>query len=627
MFRLCLLLASLSLPPVSALAAPLYNVPEPSAEQLQSVYEFTRGPRKIGYVQSLQLDSSVDGIWEDKGEQSIWSATIFAANARALSLQFSEVRLPTEAHLEISAKATNTVLRYDATDVHNGHLYSTQLPSNTLDLRLSVPISQAAHLKLNKANVAYTTLTAKSGGCNIDTACPVAQTHNEKVRSTVLLIYPIGQNVFACTGFLVNNEREDLTPYLLTADHCEIDASNDENVEVYWQYEDAICDGSNNNSPDPPNAALAKIGTTFLADDVSSDFTLLLLGTRANPFVPPANFDPYWSGWNVGTSAATSGVSVHHPKGDQKAISIFDSPASATNVNISGRNTEAWKVFWEQGTTEQGSSGSGLWNESSQVVGVLSGGEASCGNQSGADYYGRLNEAWAPSTDCDSSLKYWLDPEQTGTLQLAGADLISAMAQPNVPACPPAPTPSPTATASPTPSPSASPSPTPDPTASPPASPTPSPAPSPSSSPVATSTPAASPTPTASAEPTSTPESSPTPSPGNNPPRDQVVTFGQQSIAFMSFGLRNPRASQVKLPDFHIPIEIGITFFDAVGTARLIHDLNGNQRADNAEPILASDSVFSENSLNFVFASPLTFAANSQQRFVVLIDMRAEDVQ
>src|SRR5690606_27422856 len=48
----------------------------------------------------------------------------------------------------------------------------------------------------------------------------------------------------------------------------------------------------------------------------------------------------------------------------------------------------------DDGTTEPGSSGSGLWNQNGHLIGQLYGGQASCGNNVN-DYYGRFDVSWS----------------------------------------------------------------------------------------------------------------------------------------------------------------------------------------------------------------------------------------
>ncbi|MEC8422502.1 MAG: hypothetical protein VX000_01930, partial [Myxococcota bacterium] len=65
------------------------------------------------------------------------------------------------------------------------------------------------------------------------------------------------------------------------------------------------------------------------------------------------------------------------------------------------------------GTTEGGSSGSPLFSEEHRVVGVLTGGQAACGNDA-SDWYGRLAYAWEDGSSSNRRLKDWLDPDDRG---------------------------------------------------------------------------------------------------------------------------------------------------------------------------------------------------------------------
>lgn len=51
-------------------------------------------------------------------------------------------------------------------------------------------------------------------------------------------------------------------------------------------------------------------------------------------------------------------------------------------------------VYWGEGVTETGSSGSAIFNDSNHIIGTLQGGYASCRNPGGEDYYGRFDLAF-----------------------------------------------------------------------------------------------------------------------------------------------------------------------------------------------------------------------------------------
>lgn len=513
--RAWILAALVLLPGLPAMAAPLYTVQLPGADPLP-LLPADSGPARVGRVLPFGLDSAHDGAWREEGMQRIWQAELLATGARFLSLQFQAASWPDGAELRLHG-ASGSQGPYRRQDLRAGRLWTALVLGERVTMEWRVPAGPAARVRL--AAVHYGAVDparayqAKSGDCNIDVACSAAAGRANQIRSTVLLIFPVGENLIACSGFLVTNTRQDRTPYVLTAQHCEITADNAGAVQVYWKFQRNSCEQPGVHGHGSPDPSFSTTGTTVLADDGASDFSLLLLGEPGSPFVPPANYEPYWSGWNVGNSAAQSGVGVHHPSGNEKSISLFNSPAQAVVATIASRQISSWQVVWDQGTTEPGSSGSGLWDQSGLAVGVLSGGAASCSNSAGADFYGRLNVAWEQEAACERQLRHWLDPDNAGSPSVQGTDLNAGPAQPQVPACGGSPSPAPSATPSPTPSGGGSGEPPPGPiVTTPPPTPVPTPTPQPTATPVPTATPA--PTPVVTPNPTVPPTPLPTPAAG-----------------------------------------------------------------------------------------------------------------
>lgn len=77
------------------------------------------------------------------------------------------------------------------------------------------------------------------------------------------------------------------------------------------------------------------------------------------------------------------------------------------------------------GTTEQGSSGSGLWNPAGLLIGQLHGGSAACGNDL-PDWYGRLSVSWTGGGTASTRLSDHLDPDNTGEQTLPGRNSCTA---------------------------------------------------------------------------------------------------------------------------------------------------------------------------------------------------------
>lgn len=154
-----------------------------------------------------------------------------------------------------------------------------------------------------------------------------------------------------------------------------------------------------------------------------SDFKLLLINESV-----PDSYNPYFVGWNISNEASTEGVTIHHPQGDIKKISTYITPLLSTNW--SGVPNTHWKVIWAEtetnwGVTEGGSSGSPIFNDLGQLLGQLTGGDASCNYLTGPDYYGKFWYSWDQCGNVDSTqLRPWLDPDNSGITALNGASFV-----------------------------------------------------------------------------------------------------------------------------------------------------------------------------------------------------------
>ncbi len=120
----------------------------------------------------------------------------------------------------------------------------------------------------------------------------------------------------------------------------------------------------------------------------NSDITLMEMKQS-----PPSG--ALFAGWNAGTIANnTSIIGIHHPAGDIKKISL----GTMNNNNaagIDGKTGKYYQVVWSSGVTEGGSSGSGVFTQSSsgnyQLRGGLLGGGSFCNAQSSPDIYSRMD--------------------------------------------------------------------------------------------------------------------------------------------------------------------------------------------------------------------------------------------
>ncbi len=215
--------------------------------------------------------------------------------------------------------------------------------------------------------------TFAAGACNLNVTSAWAQV----AKSVGKMQFSSGGGEYVCTGTLLNSVNNDLTPYFLTANHCISTASEAQSLRVTWFY-------------DSPSASTRQsFGASLLTTSYQSDATLLMI----NGALPSGLF---WSGWSPSTVNINTGfTALHHPQGDYKRITFGRKTGNYDGPDDEG-NRSLHEVRWNTngGTTEGGSSGSGIWTgtpNDARLVGNLLGGAAACDNLTGADYYGRFN--------------------------------------------------------------------------------------------------------------------------------------------------------------------------------------------------------------------------------------------
>jgi MYXO-CTERM domain-containing protein len=426
-----LLLASLAcVQPVAARGADLQpdlgtlaGVPQhalPRAAVQQALAEPPRKERPYRYAVGVDVAlSTAQGQWQTLGAARAWRLRLSSADARSLSAHLWPLELPAGARLWVyGADAAEVYGPYTRANVSPRGLWTPVVAGSEMVLEVRLPAGAEAALELQVAQAYHgyrdwwkaTVGAGDSGNCNVNVACPEGEGWRAEARSVALIT--IG-NQFVCSGQIVNNTRQDRAPLFLTADHCSIngDAGPADSVNFYFNYEAASCNARPRDPVDNPIA-----GSTFLAHDAQSDFALL----RANGPLP-ANV--YFAGWNALGQGSASGASIHHPSGDEKKISLYTAPLNASTADIgTGCPIDSWEVQWSTGTTEPGSSGAGLWNAARQIIGLLSGGTASCTNPGGLDYYGRLDRAWTANAAREGQLKAHLDPDGTCVAVVPGLD-------------------------------------------------------------------------------------------------------------------------------------------------------------------------------------------------------------
>ncbi|MEK6805594.1 MAG: trypsin-like peptidase domain-containing protein [Pseudomonadota bacterium] len=415
---------------VLAPCASALQLPAPNIAALLASDANQRGPVAFRFAApvAVKITPATHGVWSTLDDGRLqWVLKITSTGATSLNFAFTRYQLPPGAALKISGGPDQ---RGPYTERENqiGQLWTPVVRSSEAILELTVPAAAKSRVVLELSQInhgfrgfgAKDVVSGKSGDCNVDVVCPAGDEWRDEIRSVAR--YTVG-GAFLCTGQLVNNTAQDFTPYFLTAGHC-LTAPLAPTTVFYWNYETSSCGGTPDGSLDQTQSGAQLVATSIPdTQSPSSDFTLLQLGAT-----PPAAFRVFYAGWDNRNLAPTGVTAIHHPAGDEKRISFdFDATAiaaygeDADSVNTTLSPTHLRVADWDVGTTEGGSSGSGLWNAERRLVGTLSGGFAACGNDE-PDWYGRLHSHWFDLPTPLTSPASHLDPLNSGAETLDGAD-------------------------------------------------------------------------------------------------------------------------------------------------------------------------------------------------------------
>lgn len=339
------------------------------------------GPLRIAEPRSVSVTPAAHGSWTPLPHGArLWQLRIHAPGATDLNFGITTFRLPPGATFHVWSEADGYYEGpYTSRDhKRHGQLWTPLVPGDRAVLELYLPAGAAdPELELTHVGVgfrdAFGGLLSAAGDCNVDVVCPEADGWRDQIQGVAR--YTL-DGVVLCSGSLINDARSSRRPFFLTAFHCGADAINARTMVVYWNFHSPRCGQLAGGS-----LADNQTGATYVAGNARLDGSLLELDE-----LPDASFGAFYNGWDRSGSTPQGGVGIHHPQGDEKAISFAADPLGRCD---GFGLPDHWRVRWDLGTTEPGSSGSPLFDpERHRIVGFLTGGDASCENSAGEDCYG-----------------------------------------------------------------------------------------------------------------------------------------------------------------------------------------------------------------------------------------------
>ena len=381
-------------------------------------------PYRYGFIHKTSISAKTYGNWQETNDGGLlWQITIESEGAYAIGLEYANIFIPEGGQLHVFSPDYSTV--YGAyTSINNiqERRFSTPLlpgdiavveyyqPPGTTQ-KFSITITEIIHDYRDIMNFSG---NGRDWECGVNVICETDQAYQGAINSVAFL----DMGGFICSGAMVNNVRQDLTPYFLTAWHC-VDGDNPSTFRFYFNKMASSCEntwGSAGPYAFSSDLVAHSDGISHApgSDSPGGDWALLLIDDDIEE-----SWEVFYAGWDMTENYPNISCGVHHPGGTPKKINYDDDTAYGAWWDNASHGLTHWQVNWDEGGSEGGSSGSPIFNERFQIVGVLTGGAGECG-EGWPDLYGKINLGWNWEMETNRRLIDWLDPDYTGTLVLDG---------------------------------------------------------------------------------------------------------------------------------------------------------------------------------------------------------------
>lgn len=356
-----------------------------------------REPLRIGFHRDVPAPSRGDLVprlkWTELSDGTIAAAVlVFSPDATSIRVGLRAV-LPAGGELRFfhpanDGEAVTVVAPPDLAggqDVDGAEaepFWSPSVAGDAIGIEIALPSRDAlgaASLRVGK--VAHRFLdpratTSKVLECpelHVDVQCRVGAFPSGLENAVARLEFETDLGTALCSGTLLNDgDADTFIPYFLTAQHCISTAEEARTVQATWFYQRANCD----TAVVDPRATTTFGGAEIIATNAARDATLLKLRRRL-----PAGV--FFAGWDAEEVLAADAVlGIHHPDGVVKKYAAGEVASQKDSDGV----VDAVEVYWDEGVTEGGSSGSAIFRDG-LAIGTLSHG-AVCSSGIYRDYYG-----------------------------------------------------------------------------------------------------------------------------------------------------------------------------------------------------------------------------------------------
>lgn len=436
--------------PMQIMPAEMINIPRMLEEDDMDLEDGL--PLRFAHVFEVNYNLDNSGQWKTlpNGDR-VWRLTVWSPGAMNLNFGYNRFYMPSGAKFFIyNQDKTEVQGAFTSKNNRSYRQFATRIiEDNKVTFEYYEPAEVIGEGELSIFRIGHgyrdldgNTADQRSGSCQVNINCPEGNDWQIEKKGIARILM---DQAFLCSGTLINNARQDFTPYFSIANHCIVgtghDALTNSGVPLYifyWNFEcpTPLCVpnvaeddcGSLDQSTQGGNLVASSGGTPRSPySTLNADFALILLDDN-----PMETYDVYFNGFdrrgpNEGYAPAEC-IGIHHPAGDEKKISTDTDGAYQDETD-----DNYWKLFWEStdsghSVTEGGSSGSPLFDkDTKRVIGQLFGGSSNNCDLPAEDtgLYGGFYYSWenaeAPVTGIPQRrLKDWLDPDGTDLFFIDG---------------------------------------------------------------------------------------------------------------------------------------------------------------------------------------------------------------
>jgi subtilisin-like proprotein convertase family protein len=383
--------------------------------------------RKIGVVRRLEAPLVLS---RDAARYAVTGGRVFllgviSEGAKSVRVRFEKTNLPKGARVFVfpTNEREEFYGPYEKKGPdENGAFWSPPIEGEGVAIEVFVP--NGAELREDFFEITEVSHAFVGSRASPFSALPPGPCHNgvsssyaETAKSVGHLRFMLPGGEFICTGTLLITTSNNLSPLLLSANHCFDTQSAAQSLRVYWNY---------NTGDSPPSGTAFTDGSNLLSTSPQTDFNFVRLTGSV-----PSGIG--YAGWQAGTLAANAPIiGIHHPSGSFKRLSF--GTISSTITGCPGGIPSACENFirtvWHSGVTEGGSSGSGIFldDASQMLIGTLWGGFSSCSNATAPDWYGRFSLTYHKISTylSDAPCNYSVSPASRNFPAAGGAGSFTA---------------------------------------------------------------------------------------------------------------------------------------------------------------------------------------------------------